>query len=162
MKNFKMLMVLMLILAILGSGCTNSRETTTAVEMAQSSTEGTIQAPSLPEEKTREETQSLLKDDEDYDIDDELRDAMDLYEDFVDEYCDFMLTWINADQNWQLNNMEKYVKYTQGITDCQDAINEALERKDELTEDEYEYIILVQTRTSQKLLKAATEGLDGE
>ena len=162
MKNFKMLMVLMLILAILGSGCTNSQETTTAVETVQSSTEGTTQAPSLPEEKTREETQSLLKDDEDYDIGDELREAMDLYEDFVDEYCDFMVTYMNADQNWQLNNMERYVKYTQGITDCQEAINEALERKDELTKDEYEYIVVVQTRTAQKLLKTATEGLDGK
>lgn len=113
-------------------------------------------------EEIPDELPSLLKDDEDYNIDNELRDAMNLYEDFVDEYCNFMLTWMNADQNWQLNNMEKYVKYTQGIADCQKALSEAIEYKDELTDDEYEYIILVQTRTSQKLLKAATEGLDGE
>lgn len=162
MKKFKMLIALTLMLVILGSGCTNSRETTTAVETVQSSTEETIQDPSLPEEKTQEENQSLLKDDEDYDIGDELREAMDLYEDFVDEYCDFMVAYMGADQNWQLNNMEKYVKYTQGITDCQEAINEALERKDELTKDEYEYIVVVQTRTAQKLLKTATEGLDGK
>lgn len=113
-------------------------------------------------EETLKEHNSLLKDDEDYDIGDELREAMDLYEDFVDEYCDFMATYMNADQNWQLNNMERYMKYTQGITDCQEAINEALERKDELTKDEYEYIVVVQTRTAQKLLKTATEGLDGK
>lgn len=162
MKNFKMLMVLILTLVILGSGCINFRETTTAVETAQSSMEGTTQAPSLSEEKAQEGTQSLLKDDEDYNISDELRNSLNLYEDFVDEYCNFMLTYMNADQNWQLNNMEKYVKYTQGITDCQEAINEALKRKDELTKDEYEYIIVVQTRTAQKLLKTATEGLDGK
>lgn len=113
-------------------------------------------------EETLKEHNGLLKDDADYDISDELREAMDLYEDFVDEYCDFMVTYMNADQNWQLNNMEKYVKYTQGIADCQEAINEALERKDELTKDEYEYIVVVQTRTAQKLLKTATEGLDGK
>lgn len=162
MKKFKILIALMLMLAILWSCCTNSQGTTTAVETVQSSTEEITQAPSLPKEKTQEETQSLLKDDEDYDIDDELRNSMNLYEDFVAEYCDFMATYMNADQNWQLNNMEKYVKYTQGITDCQEAINEALERKDELTNDEYEYIVLVQTRTAQKLLKTATEGLDGK
>ena len=162
MKKLKILMALMLMLVILGSGCTNSRGTTTVTETAQSSTEETTQAPFLPEEKTQEEVQSLLKDDEDYDISDELREAMDLYEDFVDEYCDFMVTYMNADQNWQLNNMERYMKYTQGITDCQEAINEVLERKDELTKDEYEYIVVVQTRTAQKLLKTATEGLDGK
>lgn len=162
MKNFKMLMALMLTLMILGSGCTNFRETTTAVEPAQSSTEGTTQAPSLSEEKTQEGTQSLLKNDEDYDISDELREAMDLYEDFVDEYCDFMITYMDADQNWQLNNMEKYVKYTQGITDCQEIISDTLKKKDQLAKDEYDYIILVQTRTAQKLLKTATEGLNGK
>ena len=113
-------------------------------------------------EKVPEDLPSLLKDDEDYNIDDELRDSMDLYEDFVDEYCEFMVTYMNADQNWQLNNMEKYVKYNQAIADCQEAINEALQRKDELTKDEYEYIVVVQTRTAQKLLNAATEGLNGE
>ncbi len=130
--------------------------------VAEESITAPTQEQIIEPEEIPNELPSLLKDDEDYDIDDELRDTMNLYEDFVDEYCEFMLTWMNADQNWQLNNMEKYVKYTQGITDCQEAISEALERKDELTEDEYEYIILVQTRTSQKLLKAATEGLDGE
>lgn len=154
MKKFKMLIALILSL-ILMVGCS---KTSTSL-----SNDTTVEEPTTTEpEEIPDELPSLLKDDEDYDIDDELRDAMNLYEDFVDEYCNFMLTWMNADQNWQLNNMEKYVKYTQGITDCQEAINEALERKDELTEDEYEYIILVQTRTSQKLLKAATEGLDGE
>lgn len=113
-------------------------------------------------EEIPDEPPSLLKDDEDYDINDELRDAMNLYEDFVDEYCDFMLTYMNADQNWQLNNMEKYVKYTQGITDCQEIISDTLKKKDQLTKDEYDYIILVQTRTAQKLLKTATEGLNGE
>ena len=162
MKNFKMLMVLMLMLVILGSGCTNFRETTTTVETAQSSMEENTQAQSLSEEKAQEGTQSLLKDDEDYNISDELREAMDLYEDFVDEYCDFMATYMNADQNWQLNNMEKYVKYTQGITDCQEIISNTLEKKDQLTKDEYEYIVVVQTRTAQKLLKTATEGLNGK
>ena len=131
------------------------------MEAEESTTTPTQKQTTEPEE-TPEEYYNLLKDDEDYDIDDELRDSMNLYEDFVDEYCDFMATYMNADQNWQLNNMEKYVKYTQGITDCQEAINEALERKDELTNDEYEYIVLVQTRTAQKLLKTATEGLDGK
>lgn len=121
-----------------------------------------IQETEETPEKAPEELPSLLKDDEDYDIDDEFRDAMNLYEDFVDEYCEFMITWMNADQNWQLNNMEKYVKYAQAIADCQEAINEALERKDELTKDEYEYIVVVQTRTAQKLLNTATEGLNGE
>lgn len=161
MKKFKMLIVLILSL-ILMVGCSKtstSLSNDTAVE--EPTTTPTQEQTTEPEE-IPDELPSLLKDDEDYDIDDELRDAMDLYEDFVDEYCEFMLTWMNADQDWQLDNMEKYVKYTQGITDCQEAINEALERKDEFTEDEYEYIILVQTRTSQKLLKAATEGLDGE
>ena len=161
MKKFKMLIALILSL-ILMAGCSKtstSLSNDTAVE--EPTTTPTQEQTTEPEE-IPDELPSLLKDDEDYDIDDELRDAMDLYEDFVDEYCEFMLTWMNADQDWQLDNMEKYVKYTQGITDCQEAINEALARKDEFTEDEYEYIILVQTRTSQKLLKAATEGLDGE
>ena len=155
MKNFKMLIALTLMLVILGSGCTNSRETTTAVETVQSSMEETTQDPSLPEESTQEENQSLPKDDEDYDIGDELREAMDLYEDFVDEYCDFMATYANASTDWQLANMETYVKYNQAITKCQTAINNALNRKEELTDDEYDYIILIQTRTAAKLLNAA-------
>lgn len=134
--------------------------------MNDTAAEESITAPTQEQitepEEIPDEFPSLLKDDEDYDIGDELREAMDLYEDFVDEYCDFMVAYMGADQNWQLNNMEKYVKYTQGITDCQEAINEALERKDELTKDEYEYIVVVQTRTAQKLLKTATEGLNGK
>ena len=157
MKKFKILLALILSLTLL-AGCSKTSTNTDPEESTTAPTQEQIAEP----EETPKEHNSLLKDDEDYDIDDELRDAMNLYEDFVDEYCDFMLTWVNTDQNWQLNNMEKYVKYTQGITDCQEAMNEALEKKDELTDDEYEYIVLVQTRTSQKLLKVATEGLDGE
>lgn len=161
MKNFKMLIALILSL-ILMVGCSKTSMSSSSDTVVEESTTTPTQEQTTEPEEIPDELPSLLKDDEDYDIDDELRDAMDLYEDFVDEYCEFMLTWVNADQNWQLNNMEKYVKYTQGIADCQEAINEALEKKDELTDDEYEYIVLVQTRTSQKLLKAATEGLDGE
>ena len=161
MKKFKMLIALILI-PILMVGCSKTSTSSSNDTAAEESITAPTQKQTTEPAEIPDELPSLLKDDEDYDIDDELRDAMNLYEDFVDEYCEFMLTWMDADQNWQLNNMEKYVKYTQGITDCQEAISEALERKDELTEDEYEYIILVQTRTSQKLLKAATEGLDGE
>lgn len=161
MKKFKMLMALILSL-ILMMGCSKTSTNSSTDTDPEESTTAPTQEQIIETEKTPEELPSLLKDDEDYDISDELRDSMNLYEDFVDEYCDFMLTYMNADQNWQLNNMEKYVKYTQGIADCQEAINEALERKDELTNDEYEYIVLVQTRTAQKLLKTATEGLDGK
>ena len=161
MKKFKMLIALILSLTLM-VGCSKTSMSSLNDTAAEESITAPTQEQITEPEEIPDELPSLLKDDEDYDIDDELRDAMNLYEDFVDEYCEFMLTWMNADQNWQLDNMEKYVKYTQGITDCQEAISEALERKDELTEDEYEYIILVQTRTSQELLKAATEGLDGE
>lgn len=143
-------------------GCSKTSTSSSNDTAVEEPTTALTQEQIIESKEIPDELPSLLKDDEDYDIDDELRDAMNLYEDFVDEYCDFMLTWMNADQNWQLNNMEKYVRYAQGIADCQEAINEALEKKDELTEDEYEYIVLVQTRTSQKLLKAATEGLDRE
>lgn len=161
MKNFKMLIALILSL-ILMAGCSKTSTSLSNDTAVKEPTTTPTQEQTTEPEEIPDELPSLLKNDEDYDIDDELRDAMNLYEDFVDEYCDFMLTWMNTDQNWQLDNMEKYVKYTQGITDCQEAINEALEKKNELTDDEYEYIVLVQTRTSQKLLKAATEGLDGE
>lgn len=160
MKNFKMLIALILALTLM-AGCSKTSTTSSGAMVQDSASQGTEEVEETPE-KVPEELPSLLKDDEDYDVDDEFREAMNLYEDFVDEYCNFMLTYMDADQNWQLNNMEKYVKYTQAITDCQEAINEALERKDELTKDEYEYIVVVQTRTAQKLLNAATEGLDGE
>ena len=160
MKNFKMLIVLILSLA-LTVGCSKTSTTSSGATVQEPASQE-MEETKETSEKAPEEISNFLKDDEDYDIDDEFRDAMNLYEDFVDEYCEFMLTWMNADQNWQLNNMEKYVKYTQAITDCQEAINEALERKDELTKDEYEYIVLVQTRTARKLLNAATEGLNGE
>lgn len=160
MKNFKMLIALILMLTLM-VGCSKTPTTSSGATAQEPATQEMEEMEETPE-KAPEELPSLLKDDEDYDIDDEFREAMDLYEDFVDEYCDFMLTYMNADQNWQLNNMEKYVKYTQAITDCQEAINEALERKDELTKDEYEYIVVIQTRTAQKLLNAATEGLNGE
>lgn len=161
MKNLKMPMALILSLTLM-VGCSKTSTSSLNDTAVEESTTAPTQEQIAEPEEIPDELPSLLKDDEDYDIDDELRDAMNLYEDFVDEYCDFMLTWMNADQNWQLNNMEKYVKYIQGITDCQEAINEALERKDELTKDEYEYLVVVQTRTAQKLLKAATEGLNGE
>lgn len=161
MKKFKMLIALILSL-ILMVGCSKTSTSSSNGTAVEEPTTVLTQEQITEPEEIPDELPSLLKDDEDYDIDDELRDAMNLYEDFVDEYCNFMLTWMNADQNWQLNNMEKYVKYTQGITDCQEAISETLERKDELTKDEYEYIVLVQTRTAQKLLKAATKGLDGK
>lgn len=161
MKKFKMLIALILSLTLM-VGCSKTSTSSSNDTAVKEPTPAPAQEQITEPEEIPNELPSFLKDDEDYDIDDELRDAMNLYEDFVDEYCDFMLTWMNADQNWQLNNMEKYVKYTQGITDCQEAINEALKRKDELTKDEYEYIVLVQTRTAQKLLKAATEGLDGK
>lgn len=161
MKNFKMLIALMLSLTLM-VGCSKTSTNSSSDTAAEESITIPTQEQTTEVEKTPEELPSLLKNDEDYAIDDELREAMNLYEDFVDEYCEFMLTWMDADQNWQLENMEKYVKYTQGITDCQEAINEALEKKDELTNDEYEYIVLVQTRTAQKLLQAATEGLNGE
>nr|DAM61595.1 MAG TPA: lipoprotein [Caudoviricetes sp.] len=161
MKKFKILIALILSLTLM-VGCSKTSTNSLTDTEAEESTTTLIQEQITKPEETPEEHYSLLKDDEDYDIDDELRDSMNLYEDFVDEYCDFMITYMNADQNWQLNNMEKYAKYTQGIADCQEAINEALERKDELTNDEYEYIVLVQTRTAQKLLKTATEGLDGK
>lgn len=161
MKNFKMPITLILSL-ILMVGCSKTSASSSNDTAVEEPTTAPIQKQITEPGGIPDELPSLLKDDEDYDINDELRDTMNLYEDFVDEYCDFMLTWMNADQNWQLNNMEKYVKYTQGITDCQEAINEALERKDELTKDEYEYLVVVQTRTAQKLLKAATEGIDGK
>lgn len=161
MKNFKMLIALILSLTLMVGCSKTSMGSSNDTAIEEPTTAPTQEQIAEPEE-IPDKLPSLLKDDEDYDIDDELRDAMNLYEDFVDEYCDFMLTYMNADQNWQLNNMEKYVKYTQGIADCQEAISETLERKDELTKDEYEYIVLVQTRTAQKLLKAATEDFDGE
>ena len=161
MKKFKMLIALILSLTLM-VGCSKTSMSSLNDTAAEESITAPTQEQITEPEEIPDEFPSLLKDDEDYDIGDELREAMDLYEDFVDEYCDFMVAYMGADQNWQLNNMEKYVKYTQGITDCQEAINEALERKDELTKDEYEYIVVVQTRTAQKLLKTATEGLNGK
>lgn len=161
MKNLKMLMALILSLTLM-VGCSKTSMSSLNDTAVEESTTAPTQEQIAEPEEIPDELPSLLKNDEDYNIGDELREAMNLYEDFVDEYCDFMSTYMNANQNWQFNNMEKYVKYTQGITDCQEAISETLERKDELTKDEYEYIVLVQTRTTQKLLKVATEGLDGE
>ena len=161
MKKFKMLIALILSLTLM-VGCSKTSMSSLNDTAAEESITAPTQEQITEPEEIPDEFPSLLKDDDDYDIGDELREAMDLYEDFVDEYCDFMVAYMGADQNWQLNNMEKYVKYTQGITDCQEAINEALERKDELTKDEYEYIVVVQTRTAQKLLKTATEGLNGK
>ena len=93
--------------------------------------------------------------DDGYNIPQKLRDTLNQYEEFVDTYCEFMATYANASTDWQLANMDTYVKYNQAITKCQTAINDALDRKDELTDDEYDYIVLVQTRTAAKLLNAA-------
>lgn len=163
MKNFKMLITLILsLILILMAGCSKTSMSSSSNTVVEEPATGPTQEQIIKSKEIPDELPSLLKNDEDYDIDDELRDAMDLYEDFVDEYCDFMITYIDADQNWQLNNMEKYMKYTQGITDCQEIISDTLKKKDQLTKDEYDYIILVQTRTAQKLLTTATEGLDGK
>lgn len=170
MKNFKILIALILS-SILMVGCSRVSDTISSSEMISAPLTESQPVPQEQEmdpsetkeqEEILEKMPDLLKDDEDYDIPDNLREALNKYEDFVDEYCEFMVTWMNANQNWQLANMEKYVKYTQAISDCQKAINEGLEKKDEITKDEYDYLVLVQTRTAQKLLTAASEGYNGD
>lgn len=165
MKNFKMLIALIFALFLV-TGCSKTPSETSTNDTPKDPIETQEQELDIPEMEEAaeilEKMPDLLKDDEDYDIPDNLREALNKYEDFVDEYCEFMVTWMNANQNWQLANMEKYVKYTQAISDCQKAINEGLEKKDEITKDEYDYLVLVQTRTAQKLLTAASEGYNGD
>lgn len=158
MKTFKITVLVLIISVLFLTGCGNKKEETVSAITAAPYVQETI--PIIDETK-EEETPNLAVDlteklDEDYDIPQKLRDALDQYEEFVDTYCEFMATYANASTDWQLANMDTYVKYNQTITKCQTAINDTLDRKDELTDDEYDYIILVQTRTAAKLLDAAS------
>ena len=157
MKIFKITVFMLIISVLFLTGCGNKKEETVSTITDAPYAQETI--PIIDETK-EEETPNLAVDltkklDEDYNIPQKLRDALGQYEEFVDTYCEFMATYANASTDWQLANMDTYVKYNQAITKCQTAINNALNRKEELTDDEYDYIILVQTRTAAKLLDAA-------
>lgn len=94
------------------------------------------------------------------DIDPELYETLNAYEEYVDSYCEFMKVYMQADVETQLKFADKYVKFNQKIMDAQDMLNKALQDPDTLTEDEYNYIVEVQTRAAAKLLAAASDGLN--
>lgn len=94
------------------------------------------------------------------DIDPELYETLNAYEEYVDSYCEFMKVYMQADVETQLKFADKYVKFNQKIMDAQDMLNKALQDPDTLTEDEYNYIVEVQTRVAAKLLAAASDGLN--
>lgn len=161
MKTFKISIIMLIMSVILLTSCGTKKEEATPVEPAEPNTEEVMPVIEKPEEASELVTELTEKLDDEYDIPQKLRDTLDQYEEFVDTYCAFMVEYANASTDWQVANMETYVKYSQAITKCQTAINDTLERKDELTTDEYDYILLVQTRTATKLLNAAS-GMIGD
>lgn len=157
MKTFKIAIAMLIMSVLLLTGCgTKKEETALAVSETPDSESVMPVIEKTPEEVPELAVELTEKLDDEYNIPQKLRDALDQYEDFVETYCSFMVQYANASTDWQVANMETYVKYNQAITKCQTAINDALERKDELTTDEYDYILLVQTRTAAKLLNAAS------
>ena len=161
MKTFKTAIAMLVMSALLLAGCGNNKKETTQAEPIEPRAKEVMPVIEEPNETSELVTELTEKLDDEYDIPQKLRDTLDQYEDFVDMYCSFMVEYANASTDWQVANMETYVKYSQAITKCQTAINDTLERKDELTTDEYDYILLVQTRTATKLLNAAS-GMIGD
>lgn len=155
MKTFKTIIFILIMSVLLLTGCGNKKEEAATVESVKFKTDEIMPVIEESEEVPELAVELTEKLDDGYNIPQKLRDTLNQYEEFVDTYCEFMATYANASTDWQLANMDTYVKYNQTITKCQTAINDALDRKDELTDDEYDYIVLVQTRTAAKLLNAA-------
>ena len=160
MKNFKMLMTLILAL-ILMAGCTKT-------SMISSSNATPEESVTVQEDMTQqeEEPNEEIDDPDDLfnlepDIRDECYTVMIAYMHFVDQYCDFMQEYAKMDVYQQAENMDKYLDYNERIAGCQEGMAEILAAKDELTDDEYRYCLKVQTQVSAKLLEASGSILSG-
>lgn len=82
------------------------------------------------------------------------------YEEAIDAYCEFMNEWFKLDVLEQAKYIDKYTAFNDEIIRNQDIMAELLDREDEFTETDYEYIQQTALRCSQKLLNCASGGLE--
>lgn len=86
--------------------------------------------------------------------------GMTRYEEAIDAYCEFMNEWFKLDVLEQAKYIDKYTAFNDEIIRNQDIMAELLDREDEFTETDYEYIRQTALRCSQKLLNCASGGLE--
>lgn len=86
--------------------------------------------------------------------------AMIRYETAIDEYCKFMNDWFKLDVLEQAEYIDEYTAFNDELARNQDIMSQLLDREDEFTETDYEYIQQTALRCSQKLLNCASGGLE--
>lgn len=160
MKNFKMLIALILSLTLM-AGCSK----TSTISSSNTAPEEfvTVQEDTTPREE--EPTEEIDNPDDLFNLEPDIRDecytVMIAYMHFVDQYCEFMQEYAKMDVYQQAENMDKYLDYGERIADCQEGMAEILAAKDELTDDEYRYCLAVQAQVSAKLLETSGSILSG-
>lgn len=86
--------------------------------------------------------------------------AMIRYQTAIDEYCKFMNDWFKLDVLEQAEYVDKYTAFNDELARNQDIMSQLLDREDEFTETDYEYIRQTALKCSQKLLNCASGGLE--
>ncbi len=160
MKNFKMLVALILSLTLM-TGCSKTLTISSSNTVPEESV--TVQEDTTPREE--EPTEEIDNPDDLFNLEPDIRDecytVMIAYIHFVDQYCEFMQEYAKMDVYQQAENMDKYLDYSERIADCQEGMAEILTAKDELTDDEYHYCLAVQAQVSAKLLETSGSILSG-
>lgn len=116
-----------------------STKETTAVTTEAAETETTAK-----EEKNEESLSGIRP---------EFQKAMDDYETFMDEYVDFMTTYQNADRTDAASMLTEYTEYMQKYAKMLKSFEEW--NSEEMSDEEVQYYLEVQTRVTQKLLQVS-------